>query len=91
MIVLLLDKKELTVISSNAVPWPHCPVPPSNILSAIPLVTKASRVFLDVLLSSRIEYPTRELIVPTAPGASPSSRETRCAREIADIRRGSVQ
>jgi hypothetical protein len=57
----------------------------------MPLVTKASRVFLDVLDSKRMEYPTRDASVPTALGASPSSRETRCAKEMAEIRRGSVQ
>lgn len=29
--------------------------------------------------------------MPSEPGASPSSCETRCAKEIADIRLGSVQ
>jgi len=74
------EKSELlTVISSNAVPRPPCPVPPSIIRSAIPFVTKARRVLRFVLLSSRIEYPTRELDVPTAFGGSPSSRDTpRC-------------
>ena len=66
------------------------PEPPSSILRAIPFVTNESRVFLEVWLSSRIEYPTKDEFVPTAPGGSPSSRETRWAREIADIRRGSV-
>ena len=66
----------LTVISSKAVPCPPWPVPPSNIRSAIPFVTKAKRVFREMLLSRRIEYPTRELAVPTAFGASPSSRDT---------------
>lgn len=64
---------------------------PSSIRSAIPFVTYASRVVLDVLLSSRIEYPTKEPLLPTAPGASPSSRDTRVASEIAEIRLGSVQ
>jgi hypothetical protein len=57
----------------------------------MPFVTKANRVFREVLLSKRIEYPTNELKEPTAPGGSPNSRETRCAKEIADMRRGSVQ
>jgi hypothetical protein len=42
----------------------------------MPFVTKANRVFLEILLSRRIEYPTREFAVPTAFGASPSSRDT---------------
>ncbi len=66
----------LTVSSSKAVPCPPCPVPPSSIRKAIPLVTNARRVFLVVLLSRRIEYPTREFKVPTAPGKSPNSLET---------------
>lgn len=69
-------QSKLTVISSKAVPWPPSPVPPSSIRSAIPFVTKAKRVFREVLLSRRIEYPTKELRVPTALGASPSSRDT---------------
>jgi hypothetical protein len=39
----------------------------------MPLVTNVNRVVLEVLLSSLIEYPTREPGVPTAFGASPSS------------------
>lgn len=59
--------------------------------NAIPFVTNAKQVRLETLLSNRIEYPTMEEGVPTAPGGSPSSRDTRCAREIAEMRRGSVQ
>lgn len=81
----------LTVISSKAVPCPPLPLPPSSILNAIPFVTKANLVFLVVLLSKRIEYPTKDDNVPTLPGGSPSSSETLCAREMAEIRRGSVQ
>jgi hypothetical protein len=57
----------------------------------MPFVTNVRRVFFDVILSKRIEYPTSELGVPIAPGGSPNSRETRCASEMAEIRRGSVQ
>ena len=57
----------------------------------MPFVTNVRRVFFDVILSKRIEYPTSELGVPNAPGGSPNSRETRCASEMAEIRRGSVQ
>jgi hypothetical protein len=63
-------------MSSKAVPCPPWPVPPSNIRSAMPFVTKANRVFRETLLSRRIEYPTRELALPTVFGASPSSRDT---------------
>lgn len=82
--------KARTVISSKAVPLPSAPLPPSSILSAIPLVTKFSLVLLDVWLSSRIVYPTSDEFVPTLPGASPSSWDTRCASDIAEIRLGSV-
>jgi hypothetical protein len=34
-------------------------------------------VFFETQLSNRIEYPTSEFIVPTWPGESPSSCETR--------------
>ena len=57
----------------------------------MPFVTNVRRVFFDVILSKRIEYPTSELGVPIAPGGSPNSRETRCASDMAEIRRGSVQ
>ena len=67
----------LTVISSKAMPWPPGPDPPSSIRKAIPFVTKVRRVFFDVMLSRRIEYPTSELGVPSALGGSPNSRETR--------------
>jgi len=62
-----------TVISSNPVPDPPCPVPFSNMRRAIPLVTNVNLVFLDTLLSSLIEYPTKESGVPTAFFGSPSS------------------
>lgn len=80
----------LTVISSKDEPLCSI-ILPSSIRNAIPFVTYASRVVLDVLLSRRMEYPTKDPFVPTAPADSPSSRETRVASEMADIRLGSVQ
>ena len=80
-----------TVTSSKAEARPPPLLPlPSSILNAIPFVTNVKRVFFDVTLSSRIEYPTKDDIVPTEPTGSPNSWDTRCAREIAEIRRGSV-
>ena len=58
---------------------------------AMPFVTYDSRVVLDVLLSSLTVYPTNDPMFPAVLGGSPSSTETRCASEMADIRRGSVQ
>ena len=52
---ILSQARQLTVISSNAVPLPERPVPSSNILRAIPLVAKVRQVFLVVLLSNLIE------------------------------------
>lgn len=43
------------MISSNAVPWPPCPLPLSSIRKAIPFVTKARRVLREMLLSNLME------------------------------------
>ena len=53
--------------------------------SKIPVVQNKSRVELDILLSSRIWYPT------TFPIRSTRSDATRSATPMADIRRGCVQ
>lgn len=50
-----------------------------------------SLVSFEVFASSRMEYPTSDLLVPRSPLFSPSSSLTRRAKEIAEIRRGSVQ
>jgi hypothetical protein len=55
------------------------------------VVAYTSLVSLEVLASSRIEYPTRDLLVPRSFLFSPSSSLTRRAREIAEILLGSVQ